>query len=81
MRVPSSTQLKKGCPALRTTHRPPRPARVLFGAGAVTVSGVVLAKCGKLASFYPPTRLFGNFFVEILEEVPVAVAVRRQRDR
>ena len=79
MRVPSSTQLKKGCPALRTTHRPPRPARVLFGA-AGAICGVVLAKCGKLA-FYPPTRLFGNFYVEIREEVPVAVAVRWQRDR
>ena len=63
------------------------PAHRLVGA-AGAVSAVVFGQagvaknttCGKLA-LDPPTRLFGNFFVEIREEVPVAVAVRWQRDR
>ena len=90
MHVTSSTaEHKNGCPGLGMTHGPPMPARVFFGAaGAVCGPGKLALQPGrraarfwhKLAS-YPPTRLFGIFFVEVRGEAPVAVTVRWQRDR
>ena len=90
MHVASSTaEHKNGCPGLGMTHGPPMPARVFFGAaGAVCGPGKLALQPGRRAArfwhklaFYPPTRHFGNFFVEVREAAPVAVAVRWQRDR
>ena len=64
------------------------PAHRLVGAaGAVSavISGRASVFVPKFNKEFTPlcihTRLFGNFFVEIREEVPVAVAVRWHRDR